>query len=368
MNHNFSISFLARKARPTMVSPFFFAVSLLVILIVSGYPFTGWRFTGEPVLAFYTYPMPYYFTLFDNVINILAYIPLGLSLAMLWRRSRFALVYATLVGLLVSMGVEFAQQFLPTRIASNMDILSNSFGALLGAIAGVLLSHRTLLRYWLHFRHDYLAPGAMAEWGAIWLLLWFTTQFDPSLPFLGVVVVPQGLPQPFISPLSNPALSLRLLEGGGMMLHLMGVGLFVSVLVRYSRQIPWVILGVLACALVVKMGFAGMLLQPGEFFAWFNLNIAAGGLIGIGLLWIFWQLNSCLRALAGFLALFLASLISYLWPLSAELNPSLSIFKWNYGHLQHFNGLSHAVGDMWPFGAMLFLLYFMVAPQQEQNW
>ncbi len=368
MNRYSSISFLARKAKPTMVSPFFFAVSLLVILIVSWYPFTGWRFTGEPVLSFYTYPLPYYFTLFDNAINILAYIPLGLSLALLWRRSRWALLYATLLGLLVSMGVEFVQQFLPTRIASNMDILSNAFGALLGAVAGIVLSHRAVLRRWQHFRHDYLAPGAVVEWGGIWLLLWFTTQFDPSLPFLGVVVVPQGLPQPFISPLSNPALFLRLLEGGGMMLHLMGVALFVSVLVRYSRQIPRAILGVLFCALMIKMGFAGMLLQPGQFFAWLNLNVVIGGAVGGILLWILWQLNRRLRALAGFLALFAASMVSYLWPLSAELNPRLSIFKWNYGHLQHFNGLSHAIGDVWPLGAMLFLFYFIVVPPQEQNW
>lgn len=368
MNRYSSISFLARKAKPTMVSPFFFAVSLLVILIVSWYPFTDWRFTGEPVFAFYTYPLPYYFTLFDNAINILAYLPLGLSLAVLWRRSRLALLYATLVGVLVSMGVEFVQQFLPSRIASNMDILSNGFGALLGAIAGVILSQRALLRRWQYFRHDYLAPGAVVEWGAIWLLLWFTTQFDPSLPFLGVVVVPQGLPQPFISPLNNPALFLRLLEGGGMMLHLMGVALFVSVLVRYSRQIPTAILGVLFCALLIKMAFAGMLLRPGQFFAWLNLNIVMGGTVGGVLLWILWQLNRRLRALAGFFALLAANVISDLWPLSADINPSLSIFKWNYGHLQHFNGLSHAIGDVWPFGAMLFLLYFIVVPSQEHNW
>lgn len=363
-----SISFLARKAKPTMVSPFFFAVALLVILILSWYPFSGWRFTGEPVFAFFTYPLPYYFTLFDNAINILAYIPLGLSAALILRRSRLALIYATLIGLAVSMGVEFVQQFLPSRIASNMDILSNGFGALLGAVMGVLFSHRAVMRRWLLFRHDYLAPGAAVEWGGIWLLLWFTTQLDPSLPFLGVVVQPQGLPQPFISPLNNPALFLRLLEGGGMMLHLLGVALFVSVLVRESRQIPRAMLGVLFFALLIKMAFAGMLLQPEQFFAWLNLNIVVGGLAGGIVLWILWQLNRRLRSIAGFIALFAASWISYLWPLSADEGSQLMIFKWNYGHLQHFNGLSHAIGDVWPFGAMLFFLYFMAFPTQEHNW
>ncbi|QZA77967.1 VanZ family protein [Deefgea tanakiae] len=363
-----SISFLARKAKPTVVSPFFFAVSLLVILILSWYPFSGWRFTGEPILAFFSYPLPYYFTLFDNAINILAYIPLGLSAAIIFRHSRLALIYATLIGFFISMGVEFVQQFLPSRIASNMDILSNGFGAFLGAVIGVLFSHRSVLRRWQLFRHDYLAPGAVVEWGAIWLLLWFTTQFDPSLPFLGVVVLPQGLPQPFVSPLNDPALFLRLLEGGGMMLHLLGVGLFVSVLVRESRQIPRAMFGVLFCALLMKMGFAGMLLQPEQFFAWLNLNIVLGGLVGGLVLWILWQLNRRLRSFAGFSSLFAATWVSYLWPLSPTESPQLMIFKWNYGHLQHFNGMSHAIGDVWPLGAMLFFLYFMAAPAQEQNW
>ncbi|MGL6041114.1 MAG: VanZ family protein [Deefgea sp.] len=351
-----------------MVSPFFFAVALLFLRILSWYPFSGWRFTGEPVFAFFTYPLPYYFTLFDNAINILAYIPLGLSAALILRRSRLALIYAALIGLLVSMGVEFVQQFLPSRIASNMDILSNGFGAVLGAVMGVFFSHRSVLRRWQLFRHDYLAPGAAVEWGATWLLLWFTTQLDPSLPFLGVVVLPQGLPQPFISPLNNAALFLRLLEGGGMMLHLLGVALFVSVLVRDSRQIPRAILGVLFFALLIKMGFAGMLLQPEQFFAWLNLNVVLGGLAGGILLWILWQLNRRLRAIVGFLALFAANWVGYLWPLSADDSPQLMIFKWNYGHLQHFNGLSHAIGDVWPLGAMLFFLYFIVEPVQEHDW
>ncbi|WP_288843625.1 VanZ family protein [uncultured Deefgea sp.] len=362
-----SIRFLAKKNKPTMVSPFLFAVSLLLILIVSLYPLSGWRFTGEPITAFYTYPLPYYFTVFDNAINVLAYIPLGLSAMFFLRRYRLAFFYATCIGFLVSMSIEFAQQFLPSRVASNMDIMSNTLGCFLGAIAGGLLSHRYFLRQWLQFRHDYLAPSAVAEWGLIWLALWFVTQFDPNLPFLGVVVMPQGLPQPFVSPIKNPALFLRLLEGGGMMLHLLAVALFVSLLVRYHRYAPRAIMGVLLCALLLKMGFAGMLLQPEQFFAWINLNIALGGIAGIVFLAIFLRFNRRLRALVGFLALCSVNIIAYLWPLSTNSNNSLDAYKWNYGHLQHFNGMSSAIGDIWPVGAMLFLFYFMLFAPEDND-
>ncbi|QZA81808.1 VanZ family protein [Deefgea piscis] len=362
-----SIRYLAKKTKPTMVSPFLFAVSLLLILIVSLYPFSGWRFTGEPITAFYTYPLPYYFTVFDNAINILAYIPLGLSAVLILRRYRLAFLYATCICLLVSMSIEFVQQFLPSRVASNMDMISNVLGGGIGAIAGVVLSHRYFLQYWLHFRHDYLASSAVVEWGFIWLALWFVTQFDPSLPFLGVVVMPQGLPQPFVSPIQSPALFLRLLEGGGMMLHLLAVALFVSLLVRYHRYAPRAIASVLICALLVKMGFAGMLLQPEQFFAWINLNIALGGIAGIVLLAFFLRLNRRLRAWAGFLALCLINIITYLWPLSPNGSSNLDGYKWSYGHLQHFNGMSSAIGDIWPIGTMLFLFYFMLFLPEDND-
>jgi VanZ family protein len=363
-----SISYLARKAKPTLVSPFFCAVSILVILIVSLFPFSGWRFTGEPVFAFYTYPLPYYFTVFDNAINVLAYIPLGFSLVLMWRRFRLALIYALWGGVAVSAGVEFTQQFLPGRIASNLDIISNGFGELCGAILGLIFSLRSWQSQWHRLRHHFFAPGAVVEWGLVWLALWFATQFDPSLPFLGVVVTPQGLPQPFISPIDNPALFLRLLEGGGMMLHLLGVALFVSVLMRYSRQIPAAIAWVLSGALLIKMGFAGMLLEPNQFFAWLNLNIVAGGALGSLLMWVLWQLNRRLRACAGLLALVAAQSVANLWPLTPQFSATMPLFKWNYGHLQHFNGLSRMIGELWPYGAMLFLLYFIIVPPQEHNW
>jgi len=192
-----SVSFLARPTRQTRLAGYFLACYLLIILIVSLYPFAGWRDLGVPVFAFFSYPFPHYYTAFENVVNVLAYIPLGFCIVLLRRRALSGAMLALLAGGLLSASVEFAQQFLPTRIASNLDLLCNASGALLGALLVWPFLHPRWQRGWLALRYHLFAPGAAVEWGVAWLLLWFVTQFDPSQPFLGVVVQAQGLPQPF---------------------------------------------------------------------------------------------------------------------------------------------------------------------------
>ncbi|WP_051304614.1 VanZ family protein [Chitinilyticum litopenaei] len=357
------ISYLARRMVPTRMAPAFALAYVLVLLIVSLYPFTGWRFTGEPVFAFYSYPLPYYFTVFDNAVNVLAYLPLGAALLLSWRPRRAALPVAVLLGTGLSAAVEFIQQFLPGRIASNLDILSNGSGALLGALLAAMLSRRSLQRHWLVLRHANFAPGVLVEWGLVWLLFWFITQFDPSQPFLGVVVEPQGLPQPFISPIADPALFLRLLESGGVMLNLLGVALYVSVLMKHTWQGPRAMRRVLGVGLLVKLAFAGMLLKPAMFFAWLNSMVVVGALLGAALLLVLWRLQRRWRAVLGLLALLAANVVSWLWPLTPQWTAMLPLFRWQYGHLQHFNGLSAIISDLWPYGAMLFLLAIAVLPQ-----
>lgn len=352
-----SVSFLARPARQTRLARYFLACYLLIILIVSLYPFSGWRHLGTPVFAFFSYPFPHYYTAFENAVNVLAYLPIGFCIVLLWRRFWSGLALALLAGAVVSGSIEFTQQFLPTRIASNLDLLCNASGAWIGAMLVWPFLHPRWQRGWLAVRYQWFAPGAAIEWGLAWLFLWFVTQFDPSQPFLGVVVQAQGLPQPFESPIANPALFLRLLEGAGMMLNLLGVALFVSVLVRHARQIPRAIELTLLGALLIKLGFAGMLLKPAQFFAWLNASVIWGGLVGTLLLLLVWRLRRVYRALLGALALLAAMVVSGFWPLTTQFSALLPLFRWQYGHLQHFSGLANIIGGLWPVGAMIWLLY-----------
>ncbi|WP_410500105.1 VanZ family protein [Chitinibacter sp. S2-10] len=362
------IRYLARQAEPTRISPFFVAVSLLLVLILSLFPFTNWRFTGEPVFAFFTYPLPYYATIFDNAVNVLAYIPLGLGLMLMFRQRVLAALIAVIACAAISCSVEFIQQFLPGRIASNLDILSNTSGGLIGAAMGLVLRSRSWVQRWLIFRHELLAGGRVMEWSLVWLVLWFVTQLDPTQPYLGVVVEPRGLPQAFIAPIADAALFLRLLEAAGVMLNLAGVGLFASVLLAYGRDIPRVVSAILGFALVLKMAFAGMLLKPEQFFAWLNLNIILGGLCGALILVLAWPLHRRYRAVLAIVCLSLAVGVSLIWPLAPQLTATLPLFKWQYGHLLHFSGLAQVVGDIWPFGAMALLVWYLFGSQDGSEY
>ncbi|MBE9609058.1 VanZ family protein [Chitinilyticum piscinae] len=361
------ISLLARRMAPTHMAPAFTLAWTLVLLIVSFYPFSEWHYAGQPLLEFYFYPLPYYFTVFDNAVNVLAYVPLGAGLLLCMRPRWGRLLLAVLGGTLLSAGVEFIQQFQPDRIASNLDIISNACGSLIGATAALLLSGRRWQRFWLVFRHSHFAGGRWVEWGLVWLVFWFITQFDPSQPFLGVVVEPADLPQVFETPFADPKLQLRLLEAGGVMLNLLGVALYVSVLMKHTWQGPQAMRRVLAAGLLVKLAFAGMLLKPAKFFAWVNSSVLFGALAGALLLVLLWRLQRRWRALLGLLSLALASLVSWLWPLSPQLSATLPLFRWQYGHLLHFNGLSGIITDLWPYVAMLVLIGVLVSPRDPQD-
>jgi VanZ family protein len=68
----------------------------------------------------------------DGILNLLLFVPLGTVLA--WNSGRVA--PATICGALLSFGIEVAQTIVPGRDPALSDILFNSAGAFVGAIAG----------------------------------------------------------------------------------------------------------------------------------------------------------------------------------------------------------------------------------------
>ena len=119
-------------------------VAYAVLLIYGSLsPWTGWRALGVNPLAFLGAPWPAYVTGFDLALNVLAYVPLGLLLALaLHPRPRRlpAILAATAAAACLSVLIESVQNYLPARIASNLDVLTNVAGAALGALAGTALA------------------------------------------------------------------------------------------------------------------------------------------------------------------------------------------------------------------------------------
>lgn len=71
----------------------------------------------------------------DFLLNIVLFLPCGALLKLLGRRASMA----TAAGALLSLGIESAQMYLPTRYPSQLDVLANTLGAFAGAILAARL-------------------------------------------------------------------------------------------------------------------------------------------------------------------------------------------------------------------------------------
>lgn len=339
---------------PSAISRYFALCYTVIILMASLYPFSGWRMTGIPVFDFYTYPLPYYQTVFDNTINLLAYIPLGFTIVLNTKNRWFGILLALTWGTTLSAGVEFLQQFLPSRVASNLDILSNSAGTLIGALIAALIPWHHIQQY-LRIRHMWLRSSQWVDIGTIWLGLWLLTQMDATQPLFSMVSARSDLPQPISSPLASPTIFLMLLEMASVFLHIVSLALFASCLVRPRHAIPSVIWLVFGLGFLCKISAALLMLSPVQFFSWLNFNVLAGGGAAVWILTLLLRLPSRSRALIGCITLTFGLIISWSWPISPSFSAIASLLDWDYGHLLHFNALVSTIRTLWPYGALVIL-------------
>jgi VanZ family protein len=90
---------------------------------------------------------PTSFGLRDLVVNVIVYIPLGLLLVLALRITFPLRFLITLfAGLVLSAAMEMGQMFVPQRIPSGLDVLTNVCGTIIGAALGALLEIHVLDR------------------------------------------------------------------------------------------------------------------------------------------------------------------------------------------------------------------------------
>jgi VanZ family protein len=169
---------------------------LVVALILYGslYPwhFNFSRYSGDPLdfLLFHSWPDVWTRGVMrDLAANVLFYTPLGASaFLMLARRRRraFGLAGATILGFALSVAVEILQLYIPGRQTSLLDVLSNTTGALAGALLA-LAYRQELERTWAR-RH-----GQPVAAPAFLLACWIGHQLYPFFPFPAVYTFWRGL-------------------------------------------------------------------------------------------------------------------------------------------------------------------------------
>src|ERR1035437_7181640 len=140
----------------------------LFIVYASLSPFSGWQQQGLGFSAVLTSPLGQTYSWFDAASNYLAYVPFGLLFGLTLRariNAAWSVVLATVVGLLLSALMEYAQMYLPSRISSNLDMLMNGLGMLSGALLAVSIVPRAWFFYLLHWRFEYFQRGKGVDFG-----------------------------------------------------------------------------------------------------------------------------------------------------------------------------------------------------------
>jgi VanZ family protein len=342
----------------------------LLIVYASWFPFSGWRDMGVSPLAYLWAPLPHYWTLFDVTINVLGYIPFGMFLVCaLYPRVRGAAAawLSACCGILMSGAMEAVQTFLPSRVASNLDLLTNSAGACIGAVAAVLLTP-TLLQEsrFLELRRRWFSPAASR--GLIVLALWPLAQIYPHEYLFG-----QGQMAPIVSDwlsqwLEMPIDISELLRFGRQLdveqywlaetfisaCSLTGATMLLLGLVR--KEAPKAVLAALliAAAMLVKTLASALFFGPENAFAWLTPGAETGLLLGLLVSAGLGFASPKVQRRSALLMLTLSLVAVNLAPSNPYFVATLQ--TWVQGQFLNFNGAAQFLSLWWPWFTVWFLL------------
>jgi VanZ family protein len=336
------------------------AAYLLVVVYASLQPFRGWREPPPEVLHFLGAPWPRFITLQDVAVNLAAYVPLGLLLSIGYGARYGAaqgVVAATLGAALLSLSMEAAQMFLPSRIASNVDLIANSLGALLGAMAAPLLAPSRMLGAKLHAaRHRLFLEGMAADAGGVIVLLWLVTQFHSTTPLFGSGNLRGTFDLPsYLTHTPGLAFSSEVIT---VLFNLLGVGLLLCALLRDgARALPPVMGAVIGIALAVKVFTAVALVQSPSPFAWLTPGVAAGLAGGCLLLYAGARLPRTAQLALAAACIALAAVTINIAPDNPYQTIPPRLLSPGAGHFLSLSGIVRAISELWPLLAAGFLLY-----------
>ena len=325
-----------------------------LVIYASLYPFSGWHDSGAPVVDFLGAAWPRWYTTFDLVTNALGYLPLGFLCvpALQPRLGRIAAVIAAALfcaGL--SFGLETAQNFLPSRVPSNLDLGSNSIGGLIGAALGAWGGKSLLDGGRLHALrgHSFVGGGA-GDWGLLLLGLWLLTQLNPETLLFG-----NGNVRPLLeldAPLPYTAGRFADIEAATVCAQTLAIALIAGSLCRVARR-RWAI-GLIGGALAIKTGALMVMMNGDQGLAWATPGSLTG--LGIGLILGFALsfLPGRLQQACAALALLAGTALVNLMPDNPYLLNTLQV--WDPGHFLNFNGLTRLTSQFWPFLALPWLM------------
>jgi VanZ family protein len=344
---------------------------VLLIIYASWYPFTGWHGNGLSPLAFLSAPLPHYWTMFDAVTNVIGYAPFGLFVVFALYpavRGLYAVALAALFGVLLSGTMETVQNFLPTRVSSNLDFITNIGGTLAGAVIGVMLIPKFLerSRFLLYRQRWFLREAGR---GFVVIGLWPLAQIYPQGYLFGHAQ---------LTPILSGWLSEKLattIDLGALMRHgveltpeqywlseaimtacgLTGAVLTLLCLLRKNAPTAWLVALLIASALAVKAMASALFFSPDNAFAWLTPGAQGGLLFGVAMIFGLAFAPAVAQRRIAVVMLMISLLVVNIVPANPYFVVTLQ--TWVQGKFLNFNGAAQFLSLFWPFFALWFLLH-----------
>jgi len=346
-------------------------------------PFVGWQ-TPQ---AYTIVEWPRYLTVFDVLINVVAYAPLGCLAALTaerrrpvegptrWRRT---LLQVAGIGFAISLLLELAQAYLPGRVSSPVDLLANTLGAVAGAVLSLTPPGRRMVAAVFAFRRRYFTSAPLADWGLLLLVIWLAAQLNPAIPFFEAGMLAVSDAHEGANPTQNgPSLAagssaayeplILLPQVVGVALNVTAFALFVSVLTHPGSRRILHILGILGAGFLAKLAMASMLLKTPQLVSSLSPATVIGVTSGLCIYLLFSGIRFRWRAFWAALFVFAGGVMVKIASVYAALDQALRLFNWPYGQLANFAGLTRWLNEIWPLAALVFLAIVFVSNQSENS-
>lgn len=359
----FTSSGLPWQSRASPLARAAFAVYALLLAYSGLAPWSGWRDLGLNPFAYLAAPIPAHVTNFDLAVNVLAYIPFGALLVLALHpvaRGWTVVLIALLSAMLLAGAIEAIQSFLPTRISSNLDLLTNSAGGLVGALIAAPLSSAVIDRGWLaEWRRQWFEPRSSML--LLVVALWPVAQIFPEPMLFGNGDVRSAL-DPLLIALGGtfpPLLGVAefgnefevaefvLAEAFVVAAAVLAVGLAFASAMRPHAPTVKLLLGLLAVALLCKTLANGMQFGPERALAWFTPGAVGGLALGVLSLLAASAGPRVWSARIGLLAVVALVIAVNVVPDNPYYVDAIS--DWRQGELLNFNALAGWLSVLWPY-------------------
>ncbi|MDL2284574.1 VanZ family protein [Oxalobacter sp. OttesenSCG-928-P03] len=344
-------------------------VYVFLIAYASLYPFSGWRGSGVFPLTYLYAPLPRYWTWFDVLINVTGYIPLGVLLATavspLLRGAR-AFFFAFFTGTLLSLVMEALQVYLPSRVPSNLDLMTNATGVFAGAFLGTILAPVIFREDRIHyFIQRWLRFGSSRV--LIIPMLWPLAQIYPQNYLFGHGEVLPALSGWLSAFLARPVNLSQMITGSLQLTAeqywlsetiITATGLTGAILVLLwvlQKNAPRIQLALLMLliALLFKIMACALFFQPENALVWLTPGAIGGLIVGVLMLSGLIFTPPLVQRRIAIVMLFISLVTVNVLPDNQYFLSTLQ--TWSQGKFLNFNGAAHFLTMVWPFFALWFL-------------